>query len=175
MPSVQNYLNLISQYESGNRNIVNYKFSPGFTAQGYYQITNKNWNDYAPLAGVDTSVYPTAMSAPQNVQAQVATYLLTQTPAGVSNWAAYNSQLASALSASGMQTSGQVLDASGLAPALPVSSGDPMIDLSGEAAQMPTPDILSQVDTTLGLSSMAPDTVLAIGLGAVVVAILAWG
>src|SRR5215475_1134977 len=116
MATIQDYLSLIMQYESAEgQNIPNYKFGPGFTAQGYYQITNENWLKIAPQLGINTAVYPSAMSAPQDVQAQVATYLLTQTPAGIGNWANYNPQLNAALTAAGMQTSGAVLD-SGLVP-----------------------------------------------------------
>lgn len=142
MASTQNYLALISQYESGNQNVANYQYGPGSTAQGYYQITNTNWTSIAPLLGIDTSVYPTAMSAPQSVQAQVAAYLLTQTPAGVSNWSAYNPSLASALSAAGLQTSGQVTDFG------TAGGATPLIDLSGVAATTPTADLLSQLETT---------------------------
>jgi hypothetical protein len=120
--STQDYLAMISQYESGNRNIPNYKYGPGFTAQGYYQITNTNWQNIAPILGIDTNQYPTAMSAPQDVQAQVATYLLTQTPAGISNWSNYNPQLQAALSSAGMQTSGALVDISGASAATPTSS-----------------------------------------------------
>ena len=149
MASTQDYLNLISQYESGNQNKVNYLYGQltpqGLpqTAQGYYQITNQNWNNVAPLLGIDTSVYPNAMSAPQSVQAQVASYLLTQTPAGISNWSNYNPQLASALAAAGMQTSGTVSD-------LSVAPGGPLVDLSGAAATTPTASILNQLDTSVG-------------------------
>lgn len=150
MASTQDYLNLISQYESGNQNKVNYKYGQltpdGLpqTAQGYYQITNQNWSNVAPLLGIDTSVYPTAISAPQSVQAQVATYLLTQTPAGISNWSSYNPNLAAALTAAGMQTSGTVSDfTSG-------GAGGPLVDVSGAAAATPTADILNQLDTSVG-------------------------
>jgi hypothetical protein len=33
-----------------------------YTASGYFQITDTNWKAYAPLAGIDTNVFPTAMS-----------------------------------------------------------------------------------------------------------------
>lgn len=147
MASTQDYLNLISQYESGNQNIPNYQFGPGKTAQGYYQITNENWNNIAPLLGIDTSVYPSAMAAPQSVQAQVATYLLTQTPGGISNWSNYNPNLAAALSAAGLQSSGQVVAA---APVYSAAGGSgPLVDLSGAAAATPTVDLLNQLDTSL--------------------------
>jgi hypothetical protein len=161
--STQDYLRLISQYESGNRNIPNYKYGPGFTAQGYYQITNTNWNNVAPLLGIDTSMYPTAMSAPQDVQAQVANYLLTQTPAGISNWSNYNPQLMAALSSAGMQTSGTL------------ASSGALVDLSGPAAATPTSSILDQLSQAgVPVDTSSPMTGVlvagAVGLGVLLLA-----
>jgi hypothetical protein len=67
-----NPLDIIEQAESKGKNVPNYKFGPGFTAQGYYQITNPTWRDHAKAAGVDLSQYPTAMTAPRDVQRAVA-------------------------------------------------------------------------------------------------------
>lgn len=173
MASTQDYLNLISQYESSNQNIVNYKFGQltphGLpqTAQGYYQITDQNWNNVAPLLGIDTSVYPDAISAPQSVQAQVATYLLTQTPAGIGNWSNYNANLAAALSAAGLQTSGPV-SATVAAAGYTAPGAGPLIDLSGAAAATPTADLLNQLDTSLastfGVSDGTGVALVALGL-----------
>ena len=149
--STQDYLNLISQYESANQNVPNYKYGPGFTAQGYYQITNTNWTNIAPQLGIDLSQYPTAMSAPQNVQAQVATYLLTQTPGGISNWSNYNPQLMAALNAGGLQTSGAVTPSN--APSAP------LFDLSGSAANTPTSSLMDTLTTdasTVGIDLTNP-------------------
>lgn len=66
------------------------------TASGYYQITNTTW------AGIPTSItggYPTAMSAPADVQANAAAYLYNQS--GFASWAPYNSNLAAAISSQG--------------------------------------------------------------------------
>jgi hypothetical protein len=65
-------LDIIAQKESGNRNIRNYKYGPGFTASGFWQITNPTWARWAKAAGVDLSQYPTAESAPYAVQRAVA-------------------------------------------------------------------------------------------------------
>ena len=65
-------LDIIEYAESKGKNVPNYKYGPGFTAQGYYQITNPTWRDFAKAAGVDLSQYPTAMSAPKEVQRAVA-------------------------------------------------------------------------------------------------------
>ena len=166
MASLQTYLDLISHYESGNQNVPNYRFGPGYTAQGYYQITNTNWSAYAPLVGIDTSTYPNAMSAPQGLQAQVAGYLLTQTPAGISNWANYNSQLASALSSAGLQTSGQV-------SVVGDATSGPLVDITGEGAATPTAGIMDQIQTqaaSLGIDLTSPvtDVLVAAGVSAAV-------
>lgn len=112
-------LDLISQYESGDQNVPNYRFGPGYTAQGYYQITNTNWNKIAPLVGIDTSTHPNAMSAPKDAQAKVATYLLTQTPAGIRNWTDYNPRLRAALAAApaGQGEAARSADTTDIAPA----------------------------------------------------------
>lgn len=161
MASTQSYLDLISRYESGNQNVPNYRYGPGYTAQGYYQITNTNWTNIAPILGIDTSVYPTAMSAPPDLQAQVANYLLTQTPAGISNWSNYNPQLASALAAAGMQTAGPVADGS-------TAVSGALVDLTGNAAGTPTANIMDQISTqlaTAGMDISSPGTAMLIAAG----------
>ena len=45
---------------------------PGSTAGGLYQYIDSTWQTQAPLAGVDIKQYPTARSAPAEVQHQVA-------------------------------------------------------------------------------------------------------
>src|SRR3954463_2844592 len=65
-------LDIIEQAESRGRNVPNYKYGPGFTASGYYQMINPTWRRWAKDAGVDISQYPTAMSAPKEVQRAVA-------------------------------------------------------------------------------------------------------
>lgn len=66
---------LISHFESGDRNVFNYLHDTApnyYTAGGYYQIVDSTWREGAKAAGVDTSQYPTAISAPRQVQDQVA-------------------------------------------------------------------------------------------------------
>ena len=63
----------IAQAESGFRNIVS--GTAGSTASGIYQINNPTWRQFAPQAGVDLSQYPTALSAPTDVQTQVASVI----------------------------------------------------------------------------------------------------
>lgn len=108
-------LALIRQFETGGgtnpagSNVYNYKYASNpqlYSASGYYQITNTNWNAYAPGLGIDTSQYPTAISAPFDQQSQVANYMLQNTPQGVGNWSNYNPQLATALQNGGGNVSG---------------------------------------------------------------------
>jgi hypothetical protein len=46
--------------------------NPNSTAGGLYQYVDKTWQAQAPLAGVDIKQYPTARSAPAEIQHQVA-------------------------------------------------------------------------------------------------------
>ena len=177
--TTQDYLNLISQYESQNKNVVNYKYATNpslYSAQGYYQITNTNWVKVAPLLGIDTTQYPNAMSAPQDVQAQVATYLLTQTPLGVGNWANFNPNLNAALSAAGMQTSGPV---TGGASSSPSGGAAALVDLSGGSAITSTQSIMDQLQSAganitanTGIDLTDPTTEIILAGVAVVAALL---
>lgn len=89
-------LPLISQYESGNQNVPN--AAGKSTASGYYQIINGTWQQFATQAGVDLSQYPTALSAPQSVQTQVATAIYNQQ--GLAPWAT-NAPLMTAVNTAG--------------------------------------------------------------------------
>lgn len=88
-----NMLGLISKYESGGRNVMNYIGDRTHTAQGYYQITNSNWRKIAPRLGIAA---PNAMSASLADQARVAQVLL-HGPGGAGNWTRYNPSLRRAL------------------------------------------------------------------------------
>jgi len=130
--SVDKFLDLTAQHESGWRNIPQGLIGPqgGYnpstgtvtgpsTAQGYYQITNTTWNSFAPGAGVDLAKYSTAMSAPPEVQRQVARHIVMTS--GVQHWTDYNARLrASALSV-GLPVSGPI-SGSSTAPAQPTPS-----------------------------------------------------
>jgi hypothetical protein len=66
----------LSQIESGNRNIFSgvdkdYPGQPGSRSQGFYQIDTPTWQQFAAKAGIDVGKFPSAMNAPQEVQAQV--------------------------------------------------------------------------------------------------------
>jgi hypothetical protein len=74
--------------ESGGKNVYNYLYNtnPGYyTASGYYQFTNSTWKQGATWAGIDTSQYPTAISAPFDVQTQVANATIDHV--GLQPWA----------------------------------------------------------------------------------------
>jgi hypothetical protein len=69
-------MDLVAQVESGNRNIPqaihDANTDRGTPAGGFFQIIDPTWQRYAGAAGVDVKQFPTAMSAPRNIQAQVA-------------------------------------------------------------------------------------------------------
>lgn len=67
------FLAALTDFESGNKNIPNTtQGTSSGPAQGYFQITTGTWNAFAPDAGIDLSKYPTAISAPPDVQWKVA-------------------------------------------------------------------------------------------------------
>jgi hypothetical protein len=69
-------LDVIAHAETGDRNIpqniVDKNSLRGMPAGGNFQFIDPTWHRQAPKAGVDLNRYPTAMSAPPAVQAQVA-------------------------------------------------------------------------------------------------------
>jgi hypothetical protein len=71
-----NIFSLIAQPESsGGINLYNPVSTSSGNAQGWYGITTGTWQDFAPQAGVDLSLYPTPNAAPQSVQQQVASVI----------------------------------------------------------------------------------------------------
>jgi hypothetical protein len=54
--------------ESSGQNVTNQAEG----AEGFYQITGPTWQDFAPRAGIDLKQYPSAISAPYDVQSKVA-------------------------------------------------------------------------------------------------------
>jgi hypothetical protein len=113
-------LPLIEKYESGGRNILQQQVDPSISsASGYYQITDSTWKDIAPKVGIDVGQFPTAMSAPREVQTAVASKLLEER--GVAPWAPYNPRLASALQGTPYGTGMQGGQASQFQPFQPVT------------------------------------------------------
>jgi hypothetical protein len=81
------------------------------SAQGYFQITNTTWKEFAPDAGVDLGKYPNALSAPYEVQKAVARNIVTTS--GVQHWTNYNSNLRQAVAFAGLPTSGPISGGAG--------------------------------------------------------------
>lgn len=82
---------LVAMDESGNRNIPNFRFDARHTAGGHWQITDENWRRFAPAVGIDLNKWPNALSAPEQLQGQVAGKMwavLRYLP-----WAPYNPRL----------------------------------------------------------------------------------
>jgi hypothetical protein len=154
-------LDTIARYESGGRNIMQgivppeggYNPSVGrvtgpSTAQGPWQITNSTWRDAAPKAGVDTDKYPTAMSAPVDVQRTVAGQLLDER--GLTPWAPYNRALASAVGYQGAPVRIQPLGGSAAPAGTPALPG---LDASIPGTNM-TPAQLSLLDAMAELNKL---------------------
>src|SRR5215472_3166330 len=133
-------LAVIRRFESGGgtdpagSNVPNFRFGPGYTAQGYYQITNSTW------AGIPASItqgYSNAMSAPYDVQTNAAAYLYNTQ--GFQPWicAGCNPQLASYINQQGGPSAyiaagnyvpsstpgGQPGDTGGATPGLSIDAG----------------------------------------------------
>lgn len=75
-PYGNSFVDALATIESNNRNIPSgvdkdYSGQPGSKSQGFFQIDTPTWQQFAAKAGVDTTKYPNAMSAPPAVQAQV--------------------------------------------------------------------------------------------------------
>jgi hypothetical protein len=134
--ALEKFLDLTVQHESGGRNIMQqavpagggYNPSTGTvtgpsTAQGFYQITNSTWNAYAPKAGVDTSKYPTAMTAPADVQRQVARQIAST--GGVQNWTSYNPALKAAAANAGLPVTGTLSGGAAAQASAPPPPPDP--------------------------------------------------
>jgi hypothetical protein len=129
---VEHFLGLAELHESAGRNILQNVVGPqgGYnpsvgrvtgpsSAQGYFQITNSTWKDFAPNAGVDLSKYPNALSAPYEVQKAVARNIVTTS--GVQHWTNYNSGLRQAVAFAGLPTSGPISGGVGPTSVAPAS------------------------------------------------------
>lgn len=63
-------------FESSGQNVTNTRQSTSSgRARGYFQITDGTWHDFGKRVGIDFSKYPTALSAPYHLQAQVASLI----------------------------------------------------------------------------------------------------
>jgi hypothetical protein len=127
--------------------------NPNPTASGGYQIINTTWALAAANIGIDLNQYPTAQSAPPAVQDAAAQWLL--------NTYGANAPITWAASA----------PAGGYASTTTTS---PIVELSGAAANIPTSDILSQIDTSISnvVPGLDPNVTLALLVAGVVGAVL---
>lgn len=100
-PDERNFLGLVLQHESAGRNTMNYvgrnqgidpTQAKGYTAQGYYQMLNSNWNRLAPKLGIKTK---NAMASSLEDQTKVALALLRES--GKGNWVNWNPKLRAAV------------------------------------------------------------------------------
>jgi hypothetical protein len=76
-PAGSGFLTSVANIESNDRNIPStvdkdYPGQPGSKSQGHWQIDTPTWQQFGAKAGIDTVKYPNAMSAPREVQEQVA-------------------------------------------------------------------------------------------------------
>ena len=101
-----NALDFISKYESdGNPTAQN----PTSSASGLYQFINSTWRSYASKIGVDTSVYPTAKSAPADVQTAVAAEAFNTE--GFAPWASNLKLMTAVQKAGGADAFGKIVGA----------------------------------------------------------------
>jgi transglycosylase-like protein len=161
---------MVQHYESGGDYTAH---NPTSTASGAYQFTNPTWKSYATMAGVDTSAYPTAASAPPYLQDKVFSQAVSSN--GLRDWTCpgCNPALTSYVSnnpdamALPVNTAGAGLAPSGTATAAGGSStatGTPTQAqiMSGDqstspdtlaAAEAATPGVILEEPATVGLST----------------------
>jgi hypothetical protein len=84
-------LDIVAQDESGHRNIPNYRYDAHHTAGGHWQITDTNWRHFAPMVDVNLAKWPNALSAPEQLQGQVAGIMRARL--GCLPWVPYNPRL----------------------------------------------------------------------------------
>lgn len=168
-------LDAIMNFESGGRNIPQQVVGPngGFnpstgtvtgpsSAQGYFQMIDPTWRRAAELAGVDTKQYPTAMSAPYEIQRKVAGALYDKN--GFADWAPYNAKLRQWIKANGgEQQASADLPAPGASEAIatgfqPGNPGVPAGSFSGPAVRGndPTGPVIDWLGRGPGPSTYAP-------------------
>lgn len=85
-PAETALLALIEHRESGGNLTAQ---NPTSSATGLYQFVLGTWQSFARLAGIDITLYPTAKSAPREVQEAVALLLLREVgPNSSESWQA---------------------------------------------------------------------------------------
>jgi hypothetical protein len=76
-PAGGGFMSSVANIESNDSNIPStvdkdYAGRPGSKSQGHWQIDTPTWEQFGAQAGIDLKQYPNAMSAPREVQEQVA-------------------------------------------------------------------------------------------------------
>lgn len=152
-PAEASVLALIQQHESGGNYTAQ---NPTSTASGAYQFVNTTWQQVAQQTGAGTQ-YASAAQAPPAVQDANALWLLRNYgPNSTTSWGGDQGP------------PGGYPDPYSTA-AIPGSSTQPMVDLSGPAAATPTADILSSLQSaSVDLTDPTTDLVLLAGAAAVV-------
>lgn len=166
-------LDLTGQHESNWRNIHQnvvpagggYNPSVGrvtgpSSAQGYYQITNNTWKNFAPDAGVDLKQYPNAMAAPHEVQRQVARHIMETD--GVQHWTNYNDKLRSSFIAHGLPLKGPLAGGGGgrteTAQSDPAATRLPIQMAQASAPTMTDASVIDRQRQERGLGPVAPQS-----------------
>lgn len=114
-------LDIVSQDESGHRNIPNYRYDAHHTAGGHWQITDTNWRIYAPMVEVDIRKWPNALSAPEQLQGQVAGIMKARL--GCLPWVPYNARPRVHLAAGGTGAVSHTDAAATAVPTMVVETG----------------------------------------------------
>ena len=128
-------LDAIMKFESGGKNVhqnivpAGGGFNPSTgtvtgpsSAQGYFQMITPTWRSAAKMAGIDTEQYPTAMTAPYEVQRKAAAALYAKE--GFKPWAPYNAALRSHIAKNKLASNDADMPAADAAVAeAPVGSG----------------------------------------------------
>lgn len=154
---------IISRDESNNQNIPQGVYSgrginpstgthtPPSTASGYNQITDTTWRESAPKAGVDINKFPTAISAPRELQDKVRDYLLSTR--GTADYAPFNPRLAADLAKAGIPGGFGPHTAAGSGPAASVTTQIPP-PLKQEAQQTANTAATQSPDMVFGGANM---------------------
>ncbi len=76
-PAGGGFMSSVANIESNDRNIPSgvdkdYAGQPGSKSQGHWQIDTPTWQQFGAKAGIDLTKFPNAMSAPRDIQEQVA-------------------------------------------------------------------------------------------------------
>jgi hypothetical protein len=131
MASVADMAAIVKRFESGGDYTAQ---NPNSTASGAYQFVNPTWRSYASQIGVDTGQYPTAGSAPPEVQDQVFAQAVSKR--GLGDWTCHgcNPRLSAYLSATQGQQTGPGPALSGATQDAPVSVPQPTAAVSAPAA-----------------------------------------